>query len=184
MPLEILPASLHSLSSCELLLQSKESSLFHKTLTSSLINKKMYLSSIAILLVKKGQQVVHNYDSANLTVAENEIVILPKDIYVVSDFVTEEHHFEAFICFVDDELIKKFLVFHTPGSGVNQKESKLCKVRSNQQINRYIDLLFDTYRTKHSSPSSLHELKLIEFLLLLVDSDDDTKVISESPRYS
>ena len=176
MPLEILPSTLYSLPSCELVLQSKKSSLFHKSLSSSLVNKKMYLSTMAILLVEKGEQIVHNYDGSKLTVAENEIVILPKDIYVVSDFVTEQELFEASIFFIDEELIKKFLLFYTEENKYENSENKLCKVFSNSEINDYICSLFTTYR-KYNLPS-LHEVKIIEFLLLLVNIDKNKYLVS------
>jgi hypothetical protein len=102
MPLEILPNALYSLSSCKVVIQSKKSVLFHKSISSNLVDKKMYISSLAVLLVVKGEQVIHNYDSSSLAVSENEIILLPKDLYIVSDFVTEQNIFEAFVFFVDN----------------------------------------------------------------------------------
>ena len=105
MILEILPSSLYDLPNIEVILKNKASSIIFKSLSENLENKKMFLSSVAILLVMKGEQIIQNYDKTDLIVRENEMVILPKDLYVVSDFVTKQEKFEAFIFFIDDQLI-------------------------------------------------------------------------------
>lgn len=103
MILEILPSSLYGSPNIKVLLRNKTSLIITKSLSKNLIDKKMYLSSVAILLVVKGKQIIKGYDGADLTVKENEMVILPKDLYVVSDFVTSQHEFEAVIFFIDKQ---------------------------------------------------------------------------------
>ena len=121
MILEVLPSSLYGLPNIEVILRNNTSSIVFKSLSESLEKKKMYLSSVAILLVMKGEQIIQDYEKTDLVVKENEMVFLPKDLYVVSDFVTKQDNFEAFIFFIDEQLIKKFLLVNS----IKQDENKI-----------------------------------------------------------
>jgi AraC-like DNA-binding protein len=177
MSLEILPDSLYSLPSIDVLLKNDKSSIVHKLLSASLIDKKMHLSSVAILLVKKGKQIIQNYDGSPTIVTEKEIVILPKDLYVVSDFVTKENIFEAIVFFIDDELIKKFLIFYTQKDRSIKSDSKIIKIRSNSRVNKYIIALNTEYKGETNNSSQV-EIKIIEFLLLLSSYAENKEFIS------
>jgi AraC-like DNA-binding protein len=177
MSLEILPDSLYSLPSIEVLLKNDKSSIVYKSLSAGLIDKKMYLSSVAILLVRKGKQIIQNYDGSPTIVTEKEIVILPKDLYVVSDFVTKENAFEAIVFFIDDELIKKFLIFYTQKDRGMKSDSKIIKIRSNSRVDKYVIALNTEYKGRINSFSQV-EIKIIEFLLLLSSYDENKEFIS------
>ena len=181
MMLEILPNSLYSLPNIEVILKNKASSIIHKTLFESLVNKKMYLSSVAILLVTKGKQVIRNYDGEDSVIKENEIVILPKDLYVVSDFVTNQNSFEAIIFFINDQLIKKFLPFYPMEKIANKTNSRVIKVAASNQVREYIHYLRAVHQNKKSN-NDLLEIKIIEFLLL-VGIQDNAKLFISSLIY-
>ncbi len=177
MILEILPNSLYGSPNIEVLLKNNTSSIVYKTLSKSLVNKKMYISSVAILLVIKGNQIIRNYDGADLVVNENEMVILPKDIYVVSDFVINKNNFEAFIFFIDDILIEKFLLFNLYDLK-NKLNNKVLKTRTTYQVNKFIQSLNEIYKNTKNNKVFL-ELKILEFLLLL-ESHDTSKILIPS----
>ena len=66
MILEILPSSLYDLPNIEVILKNNASSIVYKSLTENLEKKKMYLSSVAILLVIKGEQIIQDWTSQTL----------------------------------------------------------------------------------------------------------------------
>lgn len=177
MTLEILPDSLYLLPGIEVLLKSKKSSVVVKSLSTSLIDKKMYLSSMAILLVEKGEQVIQKHGHPSITVTEKEMVVLPKDLYVVSDFVTRNSIFKAVVFFIDDELIKKFLLFYTEGNRTLNPDSKIKKIKSNSQVIRYLNSLILVYKGQKNNCSHV-EIKIIEFLLLLSSCSENKEFIS------
>jgi len=185
MPLEILPSALYSLPGVKVLLKNKKSSVIQKSLSASLIDKKMHLSSVAILLVEKGEQIIQNYDGTPIVVAENEMVILPKDLYVVSDFVTKKQVFEAIVFFIDDALIKKFLLFDTDNirnsksdrKSDKKADSKIIKIRSNSRVTKYLIFLFNAYKDEKNSASQV-DVKILEFLLLLSNHNENKEFIS------
>jgi AraC-like DNA-binding protein len=177
MPLEILPRSLYCSPNIEIILKSKNTSIIFKSLSESIENKKMYLSMYAVLLVISGEQNIKNYDGTDLVVKQNEAVILPKDIYVVSDFVTEHKLFEAYVFFIDDQVIKKFLhlSYHKPI--LKNNKSKIVKIKTRKQIINYAKSLNKIYK-ENISTNSLIEIKILELLLLIELQEDSQTFIS------
>lgn len=166
MILEILPSSLYKQPNIEVALKNKGSSIIFKSLSESLENKKMYLSSVAILLVLKGEQIIQNYDGSKLTVKENEIVILPRDLYVVSDFIAEQGSFEALIFFIDELILNRFIKLCSKNLINKKLTSKVLKAEIGDQVTQYVRSLNDIYKGAENNEALL-ELKLLEFLLLL-----------------
>jgi AraC-like DNA-binding protein len=132
---------------------------------------------MAILLVEKGEQVIQKHDHPPITVTEKEIVVLPKDLYVVSDFVTKDSIFKAVVFFIDDELIKKFLLFYTEGNRSLKLDCEIKKVKSNSQVIRYLNSLISVYKGQKYNRSHV-EVKIIEFLLLLSSCSENKEFIS------
>jgi len=174
MILEILPSSLYKQPNIEVALKNKGSSIIFKSLSESLENKKMYLSSVAILLVLKGEQIIQNYDGSKLTVKENEIVILPRDLYVVSDFIAEQGSFEALIFFIDELILNRFIKLCSKNLINKKLTSKVLKAEIGDQVTQYVRSLNDIYKGAENNEALL-ELKLLEFLLLLEQNSRDFK---------
>ena len=162
MILEILPANLISLANVKLLLQDKRSSIYHKTLDSSLLDKEMYLSSIAILYIVRGKQVISNYDNKEVTVNEGQLLFLSKDMYLVSDFVTNNDHFEAIIFFIDDSVVQQNF---TPIKN-NKTDNVIPTLQAGDQIAKYMQSLLDIYLHFENSNEML-EIKVKELLALI-----------------
>ena len=158
MLLEVLPSSLYESPNIEVILKNKNSSIIFKSLSKNLENKKMYISSVAVLLVMEGEQNIKNYDGADLIVKENEMVVLPKDLYVVSDFVTKDNAFKAYVFFIDDLIIKKYLLLNQHEPVKTKNKNQVLKTKINHQISHYIESLNEVYK-KQKSNKSLSKLK-------------------------
>lgn len=177
MILEILPSSLYGLPNIEVILRNNASSIVFKSLSESLEKKKMYLTSVAILLVMKGEQIIQDYEKTDLVVKENEMVILPKDLYVVSDFVTNQDNFEAFIFFIDEQLIKKFLLVNSTKQDENKIKNTVLKTKISHQISLFTLSLSELYKSTQNN-NALLEIKVLEFLLLLELQDNSKPLIT------
>ena len=165
MLLECLPGSLYENPKVEVILKGKNSSILFKSLSENLQDKKMYLSTTAVLLVVEGMQHIKNHDGMQLVVKKNEMVVLPKDLYVVSDFIANNNYFKAYIFFIDDLIITDYLstVKH---SAFENSKNKLQKISANSQIGAFVKSLDAIYR-KLPSNKSLAEIKVLEYLFLL-----------------
>ena len=173
MILEVIPDSLYILPNIKTLMSNNRSSILRKVLNESLLDKEMYLSTVAILIVIKGKQVISNYDGQKMTIEEGQMVYLSKDIYLVSDFVTTNGIFEAFIFFMDDSFLEKYLLFSigdaTPVRENTTKEN-LTTLQADVQIKQYINALMQVYKNTDKT-FTLVEIKLMELLQLIKSRD-------------
>ena len=177
MILETLPSSLYALPNIEVILKNTTSSIIFKSLSENLEKKKMYLSSNAILLVIQGEQIVKGYKKSDLIVKENEMVILPKDLYVVSDFVAKQGRFEALIFFISDDLIKKFLLISSTKQDNSEAINSVLKTTVTQPISLFIHSLNQLYKQTQNN-KALSDIKVLEFLLLLERQENAKPLIT------
>lgn len=167
MLLEILPSQLYNLSNVDILFRHNNSAILHKVLHENLIDKEMYLSSVAILFVIKGRQVISNYDGQKVIVKLGQLLYLSKEMYLVSDFVTEDDQFEAVLFFLDDEFIENKAGIHRSSAGLG---NTIPTLQANTQIQKYIYSLLNVYLNSNNSNEIL-DLKLSELLALIQSQD-------------
>lgn len=163
MLLELIPSQLYRLPNINTLFRNDSSSILYKVLRENLINKEMYISTVAILYVLKGRQVINKYDGKKVVVEQGQLVYLSKEMYLVSDFVIENGVFEAVIFFFDDRFIEN--KYHSSES--EKKSDNIIPVlQSTIQINKYIHSLLDIYLNVDNSRELL-DVKLSELLALI-----------------
>ena len=181
MILEVIPEYLFTLPNIEVLFSQKKSSILHKTLNENLIDKEMFLSTVVILFVIKGKQIIRSYDSESIVVQEGHLLFLMKDMYLVSDFVTDdEEAFEAILFFMDDEFIEKYRLSSYGAiklSASSAVKSRVSTLHPNSQINLYMDALMRVYR-KTANSQQLLELKLMELLHLVSFQDGGVSILA------
>jgi AraC-like DNA-binding protein len=183
MILEVLPNTLFSLSTITVLLRNKETAILHKVLYTNLINKEMYISSIAILYILNGKQIISNYDGDKVTLQKGQMIYLSKDMYLVSDFVTDNDQFEAFIFFMDDTFIEKNTQPGRRNENVEISNNKIRTMQANEQIEKYVHSLISVYLNTDNSNKIL-DLKLMELLSLIELQDEGLDFLSLFYRYS
>lgn len=183
MALEILPNALFSMKNVHPILSDGNSLIIFKELKESLVNKAIYLSSSIVVYVKKGRQVIHDYDGLSDFVEENHLIFLTKGIYTVSDFVPVDGAFKAVLFSLEDRLIDKYLSSIIDGASVkNQPLTNKARgtyvIEANEQIRRYMSSLDDVY-CEFDQTQALIELKLLELLHLIAIQDSSYRFIRE-----
>jgi AraC-like DNA-binding protein len=163
MLLEILPIKLFDSPNIRTLFRNDKAAIFHKTLHNDLIDKEMYLSSVAMLYVIKGHQVINHYDGNKVLVERGQLLYLSKDMYLVSDFVADKAEFEAMIFFFDDKFIQRESKNTLRPVDSNNKIQVLQK---SAQISQFVQSILDVY-THETENHFLLELKLLELIELI-----------------
>jgi AraC-like DNA-binding protein len=95
-----------------------------------------------------------------------EILFMPRDTYLISDFVTIGESLEMYLIFIDHDIINTFLA-----SKISQKkqifsESIVCKINPSIQIEKYFAALNSVYANFDNNKGLLN-LKINEFLHLM-----------------
>ena len=183
MILEILPNSLYSLSNISVLLRNKESAILHKILITNLINKEMYISSVVILYIINGKQIISNYDGDKVIIQKGQMLYLSKDMYLVSDFISDGDQFEAILFFMDDGFIEKNIQSKQRRKDIEISNDKIRTMEPNEQTGKYISSLISVYFDTINS-SKLLDLKLLELLSLIEQQDKGSEFLSSFYDFS
>jgi AraC-like DNA-binding protein len=165
------------------ILSDKSSAILHKTLSQDLVGKEKYVATSLIVYIVNGRQIIRDHEGRDNVVCGQQLIFLPKDVYLVSDFVVNDQVvFEAYLFFIDDQLIDKYLA-STPQlrhlrdqDEALQLDGQTYTLAANEQINAYISSLGQVY-TDSENTSALLELKLLELLHLIAIQDRSLKFV-------
>src|SRR5690606_5577351 len=166
--LKILPQLFYqSPDTARVLLADGLSCIVHKKLDGPVWHKEGYVSTHAITLVLNGKLKVENENGAFTQVNSNEMIFLPKGLYMISDTIPDGDFFEAIIFFFDEELIANFVnSFHL--SGTKDKCIPHLLLEYTRPVQVFTESLISLYAgdNKHNH-RDLTKIKLLELLHLL-----------------
>lgn len=164
-PMRILPQLFYQTPEVKKILVDGLSCVIYKEIKGPVYHKEGYVSTHALIVVRKGQLRAENDKGFLGHVEQGQMIFLPKGLYYISDILPEREVFEAMVFFFDEDLIRNF---------VNSIDLKLKKEKCvthlimdvNKDIHVYIDSLMSLYSNKQND-RSLTKLKLLEFLHLI-----------------
>ncbi len=170
--MKIVPQNLYNSKHIQVLSQDGQSCILYKDIKLPHANQEAYISSHVLTIIIKGEKRVSTYDGEVITIHDNEMAFLPKDLYVVSDFSPAYSTFKSFLFFFDDSIIDEFLSAKQwvhPSNGYTI--DKAYKADYSQIIQVYTGSLGPLFTKIHQDSKDLLRLKLLELLQLIAMSD-------------
>jgi AraC-like DNA-binding protein len=175
----VIPKGLHAYEKVEQLYKyNNNATILYKSLNYDLNNVEFYTQTHCIVYNCSGVEIITSYDFKKVTIRENELLFLPKDMYLVSDFIKIEKSLEAFLFFFNDDIIEKFLSIKKSKSILVDKKVSFYKMDVNSSVFEYMKALKQVSKNQFDSEHFL-ELKLLE-LLCIIDSTDTEKRLIKS----
>lgn len=92
--------------------QSRQLVFLKKSLDTSLENRESFLSMHALSYVTKGVQRIEPYEGALIQLQAGEIAVIKKGLYTVTDIISQEQGFEAYLIFFNDTILQEVLKLH------------------------------------------------------------------------
>lgn len=161
-----LPKALYSHPAVEKVLSNSGSCILQKRLTESLLNQEKFSTSHCIVLVVRGKVEVRTNEGLCVVAEENEMLFMPRDTYLISDFIRDQDCIEVFLVFFDHELVGKFLSSKIEyQKKMSDNTPSICKLKAGDRIIKYFKSVSDIYSGVDSSNDIL-DLKILEFLHL------------------
>lgn len=172
MKYQTLPKALYTYPGVEKIFHDNQSCILFKKLNSSLLNQEKIATSHCFMYVLKGRVEVQASDGSSITTGSDEMLFMPRDTYLISDFVTLDGDIELYLIFIEHEIIDVFL-----SSAVKSKEIEnieiqnsilpsICTLQANTNISHYFEALKNVYSGLDKNRELL-KLKLLEFLHLV-----------------
>jgi len=168
--LKILPQLFYNTPEVRKVLVDGLSCVIHKGMSQPVVQKEGYVSTHAITLVLKGTLKVANDTGFLTNVVENQMVFLPKGLYMISDIIPVNDDFEAVVFFFDEDLISNFV---NSLSLKNENKNKCLShlvIDYNDHLKVFTESLLKLYTDGPQAHRKMTKLKLFEFLHLIVNT--------------
>ncbi|MGB3464794.1 MAG: helix-turn-helix domain-containing protein [Cyclobacteriaceae bacterium] len=160
------PHLYHDFSSC----------ILYKKLDTTNQQSDYFLSTHLLTIIIKGSKIIRTYEGEQIIVRENEMILMPKDLYMVQDIIADKEQFESWLFFISDEVIGKFLDYQRQ-SGINgyrfpNKESAVIPMFNKTKIiDHFTDNILSSFPLLGNQSDQLVTMKLQELLQLMSLSD-------------
>ncbi len=173
----IIPDSLYTLEGVEQLLAHGENVILYKSLKENLVNVEFYTHKHCIVFSCSGTETITSYDFDNIQIAKHEMLFLPKDMYLISDFQRDETNLSAYMFFFDEQIIRAFLSAKKRAHKIKKEPTKFFTMPMNNAILAYMKALKPICENRQNT-KALVELKLLELLHLIDESDHEDRLIT------
>jgi len=160
------PKALYEAKGVTVLLDDGDNYILHKKLQEDVANVDILTVSHAIVYVVNGTvEVCH--DDETIMAQNGEIIFMPRDSYMVSDYVRHGKDLEVFLLFFNHEIALNFL-----GDRLEKRHGskRVCKLNHSQNIEYFFETVQKMQFTKKPDKAFL-TLKILEFLHLLIQEN-------------
>lgn len=168
----LIPDSLFDMADATPVMAHNGAAIFHKLIAQDMRNVEFYTSMPCLAYVRRGEETFTAFDHTEIRLAENEMLFMPRNLTMLSDFVNRKGPLEAFLFFFDRASVEEFLrrvPFEAKQKGFDHRP---YKVGANAPVARYMEGLAAVYRD-FAGTADLLRTKLLE-LLFLIDALDDS----------
>jgi AraC-like DNA-binding protein len=174
----VIPKGLHAYEKVEQLFKyNNNATILYKSFNHDLNNLEFYTQTCCIVFNCSGIETITSYDFKEVTIKENELLFLPKDMYLISDFIKTDKSLEAFLFFFDDDIIEKFLSIKKLKKNIVYKKVSFYKMDINSSILEYMNALKQVSKNQFHSKHFL-EIKLLELLFIIDSTDDKNRLVN------
>ncbi|WP_299183065.1 helix-turn-helix transcriptional regulator [uncultured Aquimarina sp.] len=139
------------------------------------LQNERYLAAHALTLVLNGGLQVETPEGDLTIVQKNQIILLPRGLYMISDIIPKDNSFEAIVFFFDEEITDEFLnnfeVFTKEDTSTN------LVLEYDQNLRLFTDTLLTLYRGKNQHQFT--RPKLLELLHLISISKQGSEFLSK-----
>lgn len=162
-----IPKALYTYPGINIILHDDQSCILFKKLTSNLLNQEKIATSHCFMYVLRGKVKVQTNEGNSITTQSDEMLFMPRDTYLISDFVTINNDIELYLIFIEHSIFDLFLRKKVES---NKKEISIaptiCKLHTSVNISCYFNALKEVYSGSENNREIL-KIKILEFLHLI-----------------
>lgn len=160
----VLPQAMNAFSFNRVILQGPHGTIMHKTVHEDLRYLDFVSTQSFICYLIKGRERFTDTEGAEVTLTAGDLIAVPKDVRLQSDFVSSNGPLEAILIFCSDQLLRELVRCRPmPVPGTSPQAERIAAHKS---LTAFMGNLVEIYETL-SADSELVHAKLLELLLLL-----------------
>ncbi|MDC0659365.1 AraC family transcriptional regulator [Leisingera sp. SS27] len=173
----VIPQGLHDFADAQVVMEHGQQAIFHKRILSSAFGVEFYNSCPCLGYIIKGEEVFITPTGEEITVGAGEMVLLPRDVFMVTNFSGSDGPLEALLFFFDDTVIREF-ERQSPGHSAHPTSRiGAYKIDHHNSLNGFMSSMIDIYKTIDGTRELLHT-KLMELLFLIAAEDESMRLRS------
>ena len=173
-----LPQSLYGFDGIKEILFYEENAILHKKLQRDLLDNEKLITAHSIVYVLNGKVSVTTFEGDEVSIGNQEMLFMPRDSYLISDFMQNGKNMEVFLLFFDHEIAMKFI---EKLKNQELEKSTICKLEVTANIKNYFQNI-STMNFDNPQNQKLVELKLLEFLHLINEKQDFIQTLQASEK--
>ena len=127
--MKIVPQAFYGDQNIRLLLRDGLSCILQKSVRKAGLQNKRYVSTHALTFVQKGSMQITTYEGQQFHVGANNMVLIPRGLYMITDLIPEGCPFEAMVFFFEEALIEDLAASFKPKSLLYERTSALQVLR-------------------------------------------------------
>lgn len=132
---------------------------------------EFYTSQPCLTYVIDGQETFTSFDNDDVQIAETEMLLMPRNMYLVSDFRSAFGPLKSFLFFFGVGVLEEFLLATKGDEKPDASVDGPLKIKSSSAVNHYMSALMRVYKPRPRHSAALR-IKLLELLYLLHEQDD------------
>ncbi|MEP4770201.1 MAG: AraC family transcriptional regulator [Roseibium sp.] len=168
-----LPEDLHTFREASVLMASGHAGLFHKLIEKDMLAVEFRTAAPCLCMTVRGRETFWTSEGQEISLESGEMVLMPANTYLVSDFSSRDGPLEAYILSFDAAAIGAFLrnrqlAEKTPKPGA-------YRIRAHAALSGFFEGAKSVYEQVAGSPALL-QTKLLECLYLIAEIDDTDRL--------
>ena len=162
---------MYDLDVIKVLLAHENNAMLYKKLETNMLDMEKIIVSNSIVYIISGRVEIQTYDYKKFIANEGEMLFMPKESYLISDYLKNEKEMEVYLFFFDHTLTSEF-VRHAETKKRSDAKSTITKLSLSNNLLNYLDALQNVdYENRENS--HLLKMKIFELLHLVCESNRD-----------
>jgi len=160
---------MYDLDAVKTILANKNNAILYKRLDADMLDMEKIIVSHSLVYIKSGTVEIETYDYQKFSASDGEMLFMPRDSYLISDYIKNDSDMEVYLFFFDHTIASEFLA---AASAKNRSaQERILKFTPSDNIICYIDAL-KSVAYAHKDNEHLLKTKLFELLHLIVENSE------------
>ena len=164
-----LPQSMYSIDSIKQILSYEDNCILYKQLSYDIIDAEALMVSHVIVYVVNGKAQINKFNGDEIILNNGEMLFLPRDSYVISDYLTNAKNLEVYLLFFDHTIVMKFLETQQKTYPLTDN---VCRLQTSDNILLFFENI-SKMKFSNCHDKVLLEVKLLEFFHLITHKDKE-----------
>ena len=161
---------MYGLDVIKMLLAYENNAILYKKLDRDMLDMEKIIVSHSIVYVISGYVEIQTYNYEKFSVSEGEMLFMPRDSYLISDYIKKEKDMEVYLFFFDHTITAEFL--RNIPNAIEASQSKITKLKLSTNVTNYIESL-KSINYKEKNNKHLLKIKIFELLHLICESNEE-----------